>query len=273
MNYRHAYHAGNFADIMKHLALTMVLDHLKKKETGFCAIDAHGGIGLYDLLGEQAQKTGEWEAGIGRFETLKTVPEDFAPYFDFVRPYLQQKRYPGSPVIIAHALRDQDRLIANELHPDDLATLQSTLKGFGNVRITHLDAYECVRAQIPPKEKRGVILIDPPFEKTDEFQTLIRQISEWKKRFAQGIYMIWYPVKAHLAVDALKQAAVDLNLPRTWCYETLLHPARQPETFNGSGLIMFNAPYQVPERLEGLLPFLTQHLKLHETTHQWLTPA
>ena len=271
MNYRHAYHAGNFADVMKHLALVLVLDHLRKKEAGFCAIDAHGGIGLYDLQGEQAQKTGEWEAGIGRFADLDTVPADFALYDDLVRPYLHKDLYPGSPLIIARHLRDQDRLIANELHPDDVETLKSNLKGFHNAHVAHLDAYECIRANIPPKQKRGVVLIDPPFEKTDEFQTLIKQMGEWKKRFAQGIFILWYPIKSHLMVEELKAAASDLGMPRTWCVETLLHPRGNFETFNGSGLIVFNAPYQVPERMAALLPLLKAQMSLHATQCEWLT--
>ncbi|HEU4839741.1 MAG TPA: 23S rRNA (adenine(2030)-N(6))-methyltransferase RlmJ [Micavibrio sp.] len=273
MNYRHIYHAGNFADVMKHLAVALVIDYLKKKEAPFCVIDAHGGIGQYDLTSVQAQKTMEWQAGIGRFAGLRDMPEDFALYYDQVRGSLADGFYPGSPLIAADMLREGDRLIANELHPDDYETLRGALARRRNVRVTHMDAYECIRAHIPPEEKRGLVLIDPPFEKTDEFQTLIRQMQEWKKRFAGGVFMIWYPIKAHLAVDEMKGAAVALGLHRTWCAETLLHPRRQEGTFNGCGLIVFNAPYQVPERFEAMLPFLGEKMELAETQAAWLTPA
>jgi 23S rRNA (adenine2030-N6)-methyltransferase len=272
MNYRHVYHAGNFADVMKHLALTLVLEHFKKKDTPFCVIDAHGGCGLYDLQGEQAQKTGEWEAGIGKFVGLPDIPEDFKIYNDLITHDLKAGRYPGSPLISARLIRDSDRMIANELHPDDVETLQFTLRHFKNVRVSHMDAYECIRAHVPPTEKRGVVLIDPPFEKRDEFQTLIRQMKEWKKRFPTGCYILWYPIKAHLAVDEMKQAAKELGLARTWCLETMLYPREQPETFNGSGLIIFNAPYQIPQRLKALMPFLTYNMGLFDTPDEWLTP-
>lgn len=270
MNYRHIYHAGNFADVMKHLALALVLDHFKKKDAPFCVIDAHGGIGAYDLASPQAQKTREWEGGIGRFADQSDMPDDFALYHDLVKDYTARALYPGSPLITAKMLRQQDRLIANELHPEDFETLHRTVSGYNGVRVTDLDAYECIRANIPPKEKRGLVLIDPPFEKKDEFQTLIAQMGEWKKRFPTGVYMIWYPIKAHLPVEQMVEAAAALGLRRTWCVETLLHPRRQPESFNGCGLVIFNAPYQVPERMQAMLPFLTRHMGLCETPTRWL---
>ncbi len=272
MNYRHIYHAGNFADVMKHLALALVLDHMKKKDTPFCVIDAHGGLGKYDLNSEQAGKTREWEAGIGRFADISDMPDDFALYYDLVKADLANSFYAGSPLIAQRMIRNTDRLIANELHPEDVQTLQEVVGQKTNTIVTQLDAYECIRANIPPKEKRGLILIDPPFEKTDEFQTLSKQMDEWKKRFATGIYMIWYPIKSHLAVDEMKGAATKLGIRRTWCVETLLHPRANEGTFNGCGLIIMNAPYQVPERIEALLPFLISKMGLHATPSAWLVP-
>jgi 23S rRNA (adenine2030-N6)-methyltransferase len=271
MNYRHVYHAGNFADVMKHLALALVIDHFKKKEAPFCVIDAHGGIGAYDLNSPQAQKTQEWEGGIGRFENAVDAPPDFALYHDLVKDDVARRVYPGSPLLTAKMLRPKDRLIANELHPEDFETLRRTVSGYNGVRVTHMDAYECIRANIPPKEKRGIVLIDPPFEKKDEFQTLIRQMEEWKKRFPSGVFMVWYPIKAHLAIEEMKRGAAALGLRRTWCMETLLYPRRQPESFNGCGLVVFNAPYMVPERMEALLPLLGRRMGLLETPSSWLT--
>lgn len=274
MNYRHIYHAGNFADVMKHLALVLVLDYLKKKDAPFCVVDAHGGIGIYDLNSIQAGKTMEWEAGIGRFaDLMDNAPEDFALYARTVKAYFKNNLYPGSPVLSAELLRPQDRLIANELHPEDVETLKECLYDYRTARVTHLDAYECIRAHVPPEEKRGLVLIDPPFEKTDEFQTLIKQMAQWKKRFANGIFMIWYPIKSHLAVAELKKAAADLNMKRTWCFETLAHPRHQEGTFNGSGLIIMNTPYMIPERLEALFPLLQERMKLHQIEQSWLTPS
>ena len=175
-------------------------------------------------------------------------------------------------MIAARTLRPQDRLIANELHPEDVETLNYNLGQLKTVRVTHLDAYECIRANTPPKEKRGLVLIDPPFEKTDEFETLSKQMLEWKKRFANGVYLLWYPIKANPAIARMKRAAVDLGIPRTWCVETLRYPSSQPDTFNGSGLILFNAPYQVPERMTALLPLLKARMGLVDTPSSWLTP-
>ncbi len=270
MNYRHIYHAGNFADVMKHLALVMVIDYFKKKESPFCMIDAHGGCGLYDLSSEPAQKTGEWKDGIGTFEHTD-MPEDFKLYHDVVAEELSRGFYPGSPKIAAGLLRSQDRLIANELHPDDVATLQSNMAHYKNARITKTDAYECLRANLPPAEKRGIILIDPPFEEKDEFDTLIRQMKEWKKRFATGTFMIWYPIKPNLAVDALKDAACALDMPRTWCFETMKHPRYETGCLNGCGMIVINTPYQMPERVGAILPFLKTQMALCDTPQDWLT--
>lgn len=266
MNYRHIYHAGNFADVIKHLVLVLCLDYLGRKDNPYCVIDAHGGCGLYDLSSEQALKTGEWTEGIGTLDDLAGAPADLALYLDFVRPDRARNAYPGSPMIAARMLRPGDRLIANELHPDDNDTLRRTMAPKANVRVTGLDAYECIRAHLPPAERRGLVLIDPPFEKKDEFQTLIRQMKEWKKRWPTGIYLLWYPVKAHLPVRELKDSAASLGIPDTWAIDILKYPADQPDTFNGSGLILFNAPYQVPERVQALLPLLQDRMGLCDTS-------
>ncbi len=270
MNYRHIYHAGNFADVMKHLALALVLDHLKKKDAPFCVVDAHGGTGLYDLQSVEAQKTLEWEAGIGRFEGMTDLPPDLSLYMNVVERDLGENHYPGSPMLIARMLRPYDRLIANELHPEDVETLKINLGRGKNIRVTNMDAYECIRANTPPKEKRGLVLIDPPFEKKDEFETLIAQMKEWKKRFANGVFVLWYPIKAHLAVQEMKDAASALGIPRTWCVETMLHPRYNEGTFNGCGLVIFNAPYQIPERITALLPVLKDRMGLLEAPEEWL---
>lgn len=271
MNYRHIYHAGNFADVMKHLALVLCLDHMKKKDKPFCVIDAHAGIGLYDLRSGEAEKTQEWHAGIGRFTGEIHADNDFRLFLNLVADDLDRQIYPGSPVLSGKMLREGDRLIANELHPDDVRTLEKNMRPFPQARISNLDAYECIRANIPPQEKRGFIIIDPPFEEKDEFQILCRQMKEWKKRFATGVFLLWYPIKAHLAVEAMKDAARELALPRTWCMETLLHPRDMAGSFNGCGVILFNAPFTVPERLEALGPFLQQHMGLNAVECGWLT--
>ncbi len=272
MNYRHAYHAGNFADVLKHIILVLCLEYLQKKDGPLCIIDTHGGAGLYDLKSEEASKTGEWAKGIGRLQGASGAPDDLQLYLDLVRDDLDQGMYPGSPLLISRRLRAQDRLIVSELHEETFEALDTVMGRAKNVQTIQMDAYMCARAHIPPKERRGLVLIDPPFEKKDEFAQLARQMREWKKRWPTGIYLLWYPVKAHLPVDALKDAARDLALPRTWFAETLIWPRNQAETLNGCGLIVFNAPYGVPERIGALLPFLKDAMNLHETTSGWEVP-
>ena len=172
MNYRHIYHAGNFADVLKHIVLVLCLDYLQKKDGGLCLIDAHGGAGLYALDSEEAAKTGEWERGIGRLLGRADAPAGLRLYLDLIQPDLDARRYPGSPLIMAKHLRGQDRLIAAELHEPTFEALQAALTPYKQARVLHADAYECLRAHIPPKERRGLALIDPPFELKDEFQTL-----------------------------------------------------------------------------------------------------
>jgi 23S rRNA (adenine2030-N6)-methyltransferase len=273
MNYRHIYHAGNFADVLKHIVLVLCLDYLQRKEGGLCLIDAHGGAGLYALGSEEAAKTGEWERGIGRLSASEAPPPDLQPYLDAVGTDLATQHYPGSPLLMARALRAQDRLIAAELHEPTCETLRAALKPCKSARVLHMDAYECVRANIPPKERRGLVLIDPPFELKDEFQTLIRQMREWNKRWATGVFLLWYPIKAHLPVAELKQAAQELGLRRTWAAEALVRPRESEESLNGCGVIVFNAPYTVPERVETTLPYLSRALGLHATAAEWLTPG
>ncbi|MFZ0570107.1 MAG: 23S rRNA (adenine(2030)-N(6))-methyltransferase RlmJ [Rhodomicrobium sp.] len=273
MNYRHIYHAGNFADVVKHIVLALCLDYLQRKDGGLCLLDAHGGAGLYALDSEEAEKTREWEKGIGRLWGRADAPADLALYLDLVKADLEAQSYPGSPLLMARRLRGQDRLIAAELHEPTFEALQAVLKPFKNLRAMHMDAYECVRAHMPPAERRGLVLIDPPFELKDEFMTLARQMREWKKRWPTGVYLIWYPIKAHLPVAVLKDAAQALDLRRTWCVEALIWPRDRPESLNGCGVIVFNAPYTVPERVDALLPYLKVAMSLHETASGWLVPG
>ncbi len=273
MNYRHVYHAGNFADVIKHIVLLLCLDYLQKKEGPLCILDAHGGAGLYDLASEEATKTREWERGIGRLQDRTNTPGDLKLYLDAVKDDLKEGHYPGSPLLVARRLRPQDRLNANELHEPTFDALRHNLASFKNARPMRMDAYECIRAHIPPKERRGLVLIDPPFEEKNEFETLARQMQQWKKRWENGVAILWYPIKAHLPVAALKDAARNLGFRRTWCVETLILPRDGPETLNGCGVIVFNTPYTIPERVEALLPFLKDAISLCEMSSAWEVPG
>lgn len=271
MNYRHAYHAGNFADVLKHVVLALCVEYLQRKDGPLCFIDAHAGAGLYDLGGEEAQKTAEWGSGVGRVWGREDAPAELGPYLGLIREEMEQGRYPGSPLMIARSLRPQDRLVASELHHETHEELQWLLRPYGGARTMAVDAYQCLRAHIPPRERRGLALIDPPFEQKDEFETLALQMEQWKKRWATGVYLLWHPIKAHQSVDALKNAARDLGLRRTWSVEALVAPRERWNAMNGCGVIVFNAPYSVPERVEALLPWLKEAMGLHDAATEWLT--
>ena len=262
MNYRHIYHAGNFADVHKHLVLVLCLDHLRKKDAPFFVLDAQGGAGFYNLKSVEAQKTREYEPGIGALMKAEFKNADVNLYLSKLREDFKKDRYPGSPLIAARMLRDQDRLLANELHKDDVKILKQTLGPRKNAKVTQDDAYQIIRASVPPQERRGLVLIDPPYEiETDEPTILIKQMQEWKKRWPTGTYILWYPVKENLPVAALHEAAAALGINRTWvCEYHDAHLPPLPESDQGnrkrlrsSGLIVFNAPYQVPERVEAAL--------------------
>lgn len=256
MNYRHFYHAGNFADVFKHLIMVLATDYLQQKDKGLMLLDSFAGCGIYDLSAPEAQKTGEYAEGIGQIMSIGSLNADLRRYQDLIEPYWLKHTYPGSPLLLAKLLRPQDRIIANELHPEDYESLRLALGRFNHTRLTKMDAYECIRANIPPQERRGLVLIDPPFEKKNEFELLIHQMQEWKKRWSTGCYMIWYPIKAHLPVTALHDAARELGLNRTWVADFLIHDRDQPDTFNGCGVLMMNTPYQLPEKISTLTPEL-----------------
>lgn len=252
MNYRHIYHAGNFADVHKHLILKMVIEYLQQKEKGMFILDAFAGIGLYDLNRIEAQKTGEFLEGISKIMETSTQNEDLLGFQKFVQLFWGGQNYPGSPLIAATLMRDQDRFFANELHPEDTETLAHNLRGFQNVYVTMEDAYQSIRAHIPPTERRGLILIDPPFEKPDEFESLVKQMDEWKKRWPTGCYIIWYPIKAGQPIKQLHQAAIHLGLNRTWVSEILLHKRDRVGGLNGAGMLIFNTPFGIAERIQSL---------------------
>lgn len=283
MNYRHVYHAGNFADVLKHLILTRVICYLKRKPGPFRVIDTHAGAGIYDLSSSEAQKTGEWRHGIGRLLTVRAeLPEDvaltMAPYLDIVRRMNQEAadrpgcgggrgdadadllRYPGSPVIAAHLLRGDDILIANELHPVDRTALERSLAGFRNAKVMGLDGYVALKATLPPKERRGVILIDPPFEEPGELGRLFDALREGVKRFATGTFLIWYPIKDPRPVGAFKRELAGLGLPKLMSVEFFRRHPKDVSVLNGHGLVMLNAPFTLQDDLNRVLPHLVQIL-------------
>ena len=266
MNYRHIYHAGNFADVLKHAVLARLIVYLQQKDKAFRLLDTHAGIGLYDLSSEEAQKTGEWREGIGHLMEAK-LPEPvatiLAPYLDAVRslnPEGEITLYPGSPKLARMLFRPHDRLSAMELHPDDSRRLARLFEGDYQVRVTELDGWLALGAHLPPKEKRGIVLVDPPFEEEGEFERLVEGLGKAHRKFATGIYALWYPVKDPQAVNAFVAALKATGIPKVLRAEVTIRPASTPPRLHGSGMIIVNPPYALEGELKVLLPALARLL-------------
>ncbi|ESZ22810.1 23S rRNA (adenine(2030)-N(6))-methyltransferase RlmJ [Mesorhizobium sp. L2C084A000] len=279
MNYRHAYHAGNFADVVKHVVLTRLLEYLKQKDKAFRVVDTHAGIGRYDLSSVEAQKTGEWQGGIGRLidaSFAAPVAVLLAPYLETIRSLNPEggiQKYPGSPLIARHLMRKQDRLTAIELHPKDAARLRTFFAGDFQARITELDGWLALGAHLPPKEKRGLVLIDPPFEEAGEFERLVDGLIRAHKRWPGGIYALWYPIKDRKAIIAFRKALKQSGIPKLLDIEFEIRPASSEPSLDGSGLLVVNPPFTLEGELRMLLPALHRLLAVGRPAHwslEWL---
>ena len=278
MNYRHIYHAGNFADVLKHAVLARLIDYLKLKDKPFRVIDTHAGIGVYDLSSEEAQKTGEWQSGIGKLlgsALPNRVAPLLAPYLDAVKALnatSHVRLYPGSPKISRMLLRKDDRLSLMELHPDDYETLRETFAGDVQTRVTRLDGWLALNAHLPPKEKRGLVLVDPPFEEPNEYERLVDGLARAWRKFSGGVYCLWYPLKRGAPIKDFRQALHALEIPKMLAVELAVRSERE-DGLTGSGLVIVNPPYTLKTELDILLPFLKERLaqdRFASTRNAWI---
>jgi 23S rRNA (adenine2030-N6)-methyltransferase len=269
MNYRHAFHAGGPADVVKHAVLARILVHLCNKPAAFRVIDTHAGAGLYDLRGSEATRSPEWRDGIAR---LLAAPIDsetaalLAPYLDAVRalnPGGELAAYPGSPVVTCSLLRSQDRLVACELEPSAAAALAHNLGGDRRAKAIAIDGWTALNAYVPPPERRGVVLIDPPFEATDEFSRLAQALEAAHRKWATGTFVLWYPLKGRQDSDALARRLRRSAIPKVLRAEVDFAMQRKPEGLAGCGLIVVNPPWMLAGELEVLLPFFAKLLAGH----------
>jgi 23S rRNA (adenine2030-N6)-methyltransferase len=266
MNYRHSFHAGNFADVMKHIILVRILEYLKRKDAAFRVIDTHAGAGIYSLSSGDAAKTGEWKDGIGRLFETKLADETrllLAPYLESVsavNPAQKLDNYPGSPVITRHRLRKQDRLTAIELHDQDEKRLAARFAGDFQTRVIHLDGWLALGGQVPPKEKRGMVLVDPPFEIEGEFERLTEGLVKAYKRWPGGIYALWYPLKDRKAVGKFYDALVATGIRKVLKAGLMVRNWSTPPRMNGSGMIVVNPPHVLENELRLILPPLASCL-------------
>jgi 23S rRNA (adenine2030-N6)-methyltransferase len=266
MNYSHAFHAGNFADVLKHIILSRLVEYMKKKDAAFRVIDTHAGIGSYDLTGEIAKRSPEWKDGIGRLlaaELPQKAAPLVAPYLDVIRamnPGDRLETYPGSPLLVRKLLRSQDRLSALELHPEYAKRLGALFEGDIQVRVNELDGWLALNAHVPPKEKRGIVLVDPPFEEKGEFIRLVDGLMKAHGKFAGGVYALWYPLKDTRAVHDFISALRDCGIPKMLRAELSIRPASNPPRLHGTGMIIVNPPFTLEGELRILLPALAQLL-------------
>ena len=311
MNYQHAFHAGNFADVHKHVVLTRILDYLRQKPAPFRVIDTHAGAGRYDLEGPQATRSGEWRNGIGRVFEMRqsgaTAPPTgaateaaaalLAPYLDIVaalNPQHTLRLYPGSPLIIKAMLRRQDRLIACELEPGAAASLTASLRGDARAKALTIDGWMALFANIPPKERRGLVLIDPSYEESADFARLADALAQAYRKWPTGLYLLWYPIKQDentvFSSDSasvppvgyrrrqLRLEVVDAlvrllrGIPKLLRCEFSIDPARAEGGLTGSGLIVVNPPFPLERELRVILPALVRLLAPTGTYRvEWLS--
>jgi 23S rRNA (adenine2030-N6)-methyltransferase len=262
MNYRHAFHAGNFADVVKHAVLARILVHLGRKDQPFRVIDTHAGAGLYDLSSETAMRTGEWRDGIAR---LREGALD-ADLSGWLAPYLSAvaaadrtgcgRIYPGSPLIALSLMRPVDRLIACECEPDAAAALAANLRHDRRAKAIAMDGWMALNAYVPPKERRGVVVIDPPFERRDEFERSAAALAAAWRKWPTGVYLLWYPIKDRQGPQALAQSLLAADIPAILRVEIDTGRRAADGRLRSAGILIVNPPWRMADELADALPAL-----------------
>jgi 23S rRNA (adenine2030-N6)-methyltransferase len=286
MNYRHAYHAGNHADVLKHIVMLRAFTQLMKKDKPFLFLDAHAGVGLYALWGDEALKTLEWQDGVGRFYDPSGKPILLAAECEaLLYPWREAiaavnasgqplSHYPGSPGFALASLRASDRILLNELHPEDHGRLADFGLGDARVKVTDGDAAIAVKAHLPPSERRGFILIDPPYEQDDEARRAVQMLRDGYRRFATGAFALWYPVTGDGLSEQVAAQAKELGLAKMLKAELLVRSAVPEGGLAGSGLILVNPPWPLADELAILGPALCDRMRQDEGARwslDWLT--
>lgn len=276
MNYRHGFHAGNHADVLKHLVLVALLDALKRKDAPFFVLDTHAGRGQYDMAGSQSQRTGEAAEGVKRLRTAGTAgPPALAAYLAAIDACRGQggDLYPGSPLLVAKALREHDRLAACELQAEEASALKSLLAGDPRCHVHQRDGYAAIKALLPPRDgstrfARGLVLVDPPYEaQSDEYPLIISALRDGLERFPQGMFALWYPIKQRAPLQPLMRKLGLLPMKSALAIELLVRPDDSPLRMNGSGMVIINPPWQFERAVEPALRPLAQ--AMGETGASW----
>jgi 23S rRNA (adenine2030-N6)-methyltransferase len=269
LSYRHAFHAGNHADVLKHYVFSLVLDYFNQKDKPYWVIDTHAGAGMYALKSDFAKKNAEFESGIARFFATQNLPESLKNYVEIIKKYNENKRlefYPGSPKIAGDFLRADDKLRLFELHPSDCKLLIENFSGKSRqTKIEMQDGYAGIKACLPPPTKRAVVLIDPPYELKEDYLRVLDCIKDSLKRFATGTYLVWYPVLQRPEPAEMIKQLLALNSDFLQVEMCVQAPSVDGYGMHGSGMFIMNPPYTLPKILEETMPILTQLLAIDES--------
>lgn len=274
LSYRHAFHAGNFADVLKHSVLSLVLDYMTRKEKGFCYIDSHSGAGMYQLADEYAQKTGEYKDGIEKIINDDEAPESLECYLSLINSInlnSELEVYPGSPGIAKAFVRRQDSSHLFELHPTDIQHLEDFCQRWRKVFVKQSDGYQGVLGLLPPPSRRGVVLIDPPYELKEDYQKAVKTIIKAYAKFSTGTYILWYPVVKRELVEQMSETFTTSSVKNVLQVEFCLEEDTEEYGMTGTGLFIVNPPWQLSQQLEEILPYMKTKLgstKSHYTLTQ-----
>ena len=277
LSYRHSFHAGNHADVLKHIVQSLILNSLQQKEKPFVYHDTHSGVGRYDLTHEWSEKTGEYKQGIARIWQQDNIPAELDSYLDAIRQLNQGETlryYPGSPRVARAHLREQDRMVLTELHPSDYPLLEQEFHRDRQVSIYKEDGFARLKASLPPQERRGLVLIDPPYELAKEYRDVVRAIAQSYKRWATGIYAIWYPVVNRCDIDDMLEGLQGLEIRKILQIELGVAPDTNERGMTASGMIVITPPWTLESQMQTILPFLKQAIA-PATGHykvEWVVP-
>ncbi len=262
-SYRHGYHAGNHADVLKHLCQMLLLEKLREKDKAFVYIDTHSGAGRYDLSSAEANKTGEFKQGIDRLRSAGSHNPTLSAYLQLVEPYRQQQQYPGSPEIARQMMRAQDRLQLMEWHNNEVENLRDNFAGVDEVHIHHRNGFEGLVALCPPKPARGLVLMDPSYELASDYTDLVKTLQQAYRRWATGIYAIWYPLLARSRdrSDRMLKQLSQQPFERVLDIQLKLHPQQEEMGMYGSGMLIINPPWQFEQQVQAMLPELMKGLQ------------
>ncbi|HEC8327868.1 TPA: 23S rRNA (adenine(2030)-N(6))-methyltransferase RlmJ [Providencia rettgeri] len=278
LSYRHSFHAGNHADVLKHTVQSLIIESLKEKEKPFLYLDTHSGAGRYQLTGEHAEKTGEYLDGIARIWAQPDLPEELLPYMNIVRRLNDGGRlryYPGSPLLAKFLLREHDKLVLTELHTSDYPLLRGEFLKDRRAQVSREDGYQQLKSKLPPHSRRGFALMDPPYEMKSDYEAVVKAVAEGYKRFATGTYAIWYPVVLRQQIKRMVNQLEATGIRKILQIELAVCPDSDQRGMTASGMIVINPPWKLEQQMKNVLPWLHKTLVPEGTGHtlvEWIVP-